>query len=52
MVKAACQAGVAAEAGEREKDSSYKDIVSENGGVFYSLVVKVWACGCCLVSRF
>ena len=27
-------------AGEREKDSSYKDIVSENGGVFYPLVVK------------
>ena len=40
MVKAACQAGVAAEAGEREKDSSYKDIVSENGGVFYPLVVE------------
>ena len=39
MVKAAFQAGVAAEVGEREKDSSYKDIVSENGEVFYPLVV-------------
>ena len=40
MVKAACQAGVAAEAGEREKDSSYKDIVSGNGGVLYPLAVE------------
>ena len=40
MVKVACQAGFATEAGEREKDSSSKDIVSENGGVFYTLVVE------------
>ena len=40
MVKDACQEGVAAEAGEREKDSSYKDTVSENGGVLYPLFVE------------
>ena len=40
MVKAACQAGIAEEGGEREKDSSYKDIDSENGGVFYPLLVE------------
>ena len=42
--KAALRSGVAAEAGERDKDSRHKDLVTASGGLFYLLVVECLGC--------
>ena len=42
--EAALRSGVAAEAGERDKDSRHEDLVTTSGGLFYQLVLECLGC--------